>query len=265
LINFSTPPAVAEMVCTLAPEHPARLFWSHFTPLYADSEALRDQVFRIRHEVFCEEFGFEPLSADQRERDEFDPIAHHFLLGHNQSQQFAGCVRLIVPRPEANQSMLPIARFCWPHLDPYVQMLLQSRARCGEISRLAVRARYRRRQSDPHTPEGGALQAEAADRSADRRLFPFVSFGIYLCIGAALELLHQRGQLDAALIMMEPKLYRNLKQQGFNFQPAGPVIDYHGRRAPFVITEQTLAPRLSSEMQLLKTSIAVALAPVIQP
>ena len=35
--------------------------------------------------------------------------------------------------------------------------------------------------------------------------------------------------------------------------------------APFVITKQTLAPRLSSEMQLLKTSIAVALAPVIQP
>lgn len=262
--NFSAPPAVAEIINTLSSDHPARLFWHHFTPVYADTDALRNQAFHIRHEVFCEEFGFEPLTADRRERDEFDPIAHHFLLGHNLSQQFVGCVRLIVPNPDANQSMLPIARFCWPHLDPHVQMLLKSRAQCGEISRLAVRAAYRR-QNDLKSPDGGyASQAESNAARSEQRLFPFVSFGIYLCIAATLELLHQRGQIDAALIMMEPKLYRNLKQQGFNFQMAGPVIDYHGRRAPYVITERTLAPRLSGEIQLLKESISVAFSSLIK-
>lgn len=38
----------------------------------ATTDELKDHVFRIRHNVYCEELKFEPERPDKRETDEYD-------------------------------------------------------------------------------------------------------------------------------------------------------------------------------------------------
>ena len=55
-------------------------FRKYFEILPALDEASRDDVFRIRHEVYCQELAFEPVRPDARETDEYDAQSLHCLL-----------------------------------------------------------------------------------------------------------------------------------------------------------------------------------------
>ena len=53
-------------------------FRKYFEILPALDDTLRDDVFRIRHEVYCQELAFEPVRPDRRETDEFDRAIANF-------------------------------------------------------------------------------------------------------------------------------------------------------------------------------------------
>ncbi len=221
-----------------------------YTPLYADNPELVQETQRIRHEVYCEEFGFEPRTANGLEVDPHDAHAHHVLLKHNASAVFAGSARLVTPGGERSLQRLPLYQHCWQCIAPQWRERLEDDAgRCGEISRLAVRAQFRRRQQDLRLPAGSVGESNASvDAQQTRRTLPFIALGIYLSIAAVAEILHRRGQLDAVFVMMEPRLYRNLKIHGIRFEQIGEVADYHGKRAPFIITEQGLSQALNPDV-----------------
>ena len=46
-------------------------FSSYLVPVVASSDALRSEVFKIRHGVYCEELGFEPIKENGLELDNF--------------------------------------------------------------------------------------------------------------------------------------------------------------------------------------------------
>lgn len=58
------------------------------------SEIAADAM-RLRHDVFCVEYGYEPETTTRQERDEYDPQSCHLVLYDSQSAQPLGCARLV--------------------------------------------------------------------------------------------------------------------------------------------------------------------------
>jgi len=232
----------------------AAVFQQYFEPVLATTQALRDEVYRIRFQVYCQDMHFEPEEAfpDRREVDAFDAQSRHCLLRHRPSGHFAGCVRVVLNRPGDPASQLPFERYC-PHsldrkrLDPN----RLPRHKLAEASRLAVLPDFRRRVDEANTMQGVGARVDYLSPD-ERRVFPHIALGLYLA-AAAISL---QENLDTVVVMMEPRLARHLRYFGINFQPCGDVIDYHGPRGPFFIDPRTLYRDLKPQIaQLLHTVV----------
>lgn len=215
-------------------EHLAQHFFTYFDLRRALTPDDIDIALRLRYAVYCEELGYEDKHAfpDGRELDPFDSRAAHCYLLHKQSGRTAGCFRLILS-PDG-VSPLPFEQVCNGqfHIGPLAPETV-SRTKFGEISRLAVHGDFRRRAGEQQSPIGIASDA---DGNPDSRHYPMVAMGLFLGASAlALNL-----GLERVYVMMEPRLARLLRSCGIVFTQVGDVIDYHGRRGPFVITGEGL-------------------------
>lgn len=220
-------------------------FQKYFMVILADTPELRDEVYRIRYAVYCDELRYEPPKDNPGglEKDIYDNHSWHCLLLHRPSNQLAGCVRLVYHDPGNIQTPLPFeARFKNILYPDYTDKMPPNRGNFGEISRLAVPNNFRRRKSDD-----GALLGDTSIQAATsqgQRKFPYIPLGLYLAAAAVgVEL-----GLDAFAIM-EPRLARHLKRFGIVFQQAGEIIEYRGKRAPFYIDHNELLKTLQQPVR----------------
>lgn len=236
-------------------------FHEYFLPMLANTPEQRAQAFRIRHEVYCREFGFERPEEhpDGMETDSYDAQSIHCLLVHQPSTKAAGCVRLVLPDPENPDAPLPFEKHCIDSLDRSItEPLLANRAAIGEISRLAVISEFRRRRNEDRTPAG---DPDAAGFSLiEQRQFPFIAVGLYLSAASTGML----SGLEGVFAMMEPRLARHLSRYGIRFMQVGQVTDYHGPRAPFYITRDDLLHGLKPEISALLDTIKNDLEPSVR-
>ena len=228
-----------------------------FEVVLADTPELKKTVYQIRYEVYCLETGFEAPEnfPDGLERDEYDDQALYALLRHRPSGEYAGCVRLIVDRPGGPRTLFPFERFCGHSLRRnIIDPDKLPRGSFGEISRLAVRPQFRRRNCEQLDTRGNIMDGDNGARDlTHRRIFPHIALGLYLA-GAALVITHRR---SGAFVMMEPRLARHMRRYGIIFRPAGEVVDYHGLRGPFYLSVQNLYKYIKPEIrELLDTIIA---------
>lgn len=228
------------MIC----DNLAENFQSYFRVIYANSDELLKQVFKIRYDVFCTELQLEKGCPKDVERDEFDDYAYHFLLQHRRTGEYAGTVRFVIPPGNRKNLLLPFEKYCLPAFNrEIVDPSSLARGSFGEVSRLAVPARFRKRAGESGKPY--IVDAiNPPNRKEEKRLFPYISVGLYLTCAA----LFVYRQLDYAFVMAEPRLARNMARIGIKFAQAGDVVDYHGQRAPFYITQKMLAENLKPEI-----------------
>ena len=77
---------VAKKVASFKVNHDAGNIAEHFTkflkPQYASTNSLRNEVFKIRHNVYCEELAFENQKDDGMEMDDFDSHSIFALIQH---------------------------------------------------------------------------------------------------------------------------------------------------------------------------------------
>lgn len=223
-------------------------FRHYFEVVFADTDALREQVFRLRYAVYCAELGWENPDnfPDGLERDAYDPFALHCLLRHRPSDRLAGTVRLITVDPGAADAPLAFEVACRGHLDTrLIDAAAPDRRSTGEISRLAVISDFRRRAGERQLP---APLPDGRDFSGEeRRIFPHLALGLYLA-AASMGLLEG---LHSVFVMMEERLARRLKHYGIVFEQVGDVIDYHGRRGPYYITRNMLFSHIEPAIQSL--------------
>lgn len=235
LLTTSLP---ARYVCRVIAGH---LFHRYFRVVAANTDALRDEVYRLRYEVYCRELGYEDPSAfpDGREIDAHDAHALHCLLLHRPSGVYAGCVRLVRPDPLAPAAPLPFEKVCAGRLWPSgLETVTAERSRIGEISRLAVPARFRRRQGEKGSPGGVLPEKGKAGRG---RRTPPIALGLYLAAAAA----GLREGLEGVFALMEPKLARRLHGYGIHFRQVGEAVEHRGERAPFYIDRAGLYAHIS--------------------
>lgn len=216
-------------------------FNSYFQVVFADTAELRQEVYRIRYEVYCRELGYEDANAfpDGLETDVYDARSLHCLLQHRSSGIYAGCIRLVLPdagNPEAN---LPFEDTCRNNLYPDIAgPLMAHRHKVGEYSRLAVPECFRRRNGE----KGVAMISEEMPvvKAHESRQFLHIPLGLYLA-GAAIAV---SSGLEGVVAMMEPRLARHLKRFGMIYQQMGDVVDHRGARAPFYCDRDTLFSHL---------------------
>lgn len=237
-------------------------FHHFFQVTLADTDDLKQIVYRLRYQVYCRELHFEREEdcPGGLESDDFDGRSLHCLIRHRNSNQYAGCVRLVRTDPANPESLLPFEKFCANsiHKD-IVDPSSLDREKIGEISRLAVTADFRKRRGESQSPYGITKSPENSHPPNQRR-FPSIPIGLYLAI-SAVGLLEG---LDAVFAMMEPRLARHLRHFGIGFAQVGPVVDYHGERAPFYLTRDSLFESLRPEFRQLLDYLQEELEPAIK-
>lgn len=191
---------------------------------------LLDEVFRIRHRVYCEDLGYEPERPDRREVDRFDAHSVHCLLRSvRQPPQPVGCTRIILANSDQPDLPLPFEQACAETLDrSIIDPAKLPRNRIGEISRLAVEGRYRRRKGEAHQqvpvgPDDFSLNGQPR--------FPFVPASLLLGAIALAE----RSGIDTVFVLTEPRLAAHFAKLGVEVTQIGSPIEHRGLRIPSVM------------------------------
>lgn len=202
-------------------------FRKYFEVVAAFTEEQRNDVYGIRHEVYCEELGFEPVRPDRRETDDNDRHSLHCLLRSvNEPHTLVGCNRLVLARPEDPAYPLPFEHACRNTLDrSIIDPAREPRGTIAEVSRLAVRAQYRRRKGE--TKQALALSDEDYGTKEQPR-FPYIPIGLYLAVVA---LAKQEG-IETLFMLTEPRLADHFSKLGVRITQIGGPVEHRGVRIP---------------------------------
>lgn len=202
-------------------------------------EASRNEVYRIRHDVYCRDLGWEPIREDGQEKDEFDRHSFHCLLRRRGSGEPVGCTRLILARPEDPAHPLPFETSCAPVLDrSLVDPARLPRHTVGEVSRLAVLSAFRLRKGESGTPV--SVSEDDFARQGARTRFPFIPVSLYL--GAAA--IARRFGIEHVFVLTEPRLASHFGRIGFDIQPVGGAIEHRGTRVPSLLSSSKVVAGL---------------------
>ncbi len=205
------------------------LYRSYFEVELADTDALREEAFRLRYQVLVVEHPYlNPEDYPQGiERDDYDDHSDHALLVHRPSGAVAGTVRLIRPQGPPTGRGLPIQEVCKDPLiaDPERFPVLKT----GEISRFSVSKQFRRRLTDTRFPDAMDERVGGQPaKPADRRIMPFITLGL---MQAMLRMSVNNG-LTHVCASMERQLLRLLARISVQFHEVGPLVELHGWRQP---------------------------------
>ena len=225
-------------------------FSEYLEPVVAANDKLKCASYNIRHKVYCEELSFEEENDQKIERDEFDAYATPCLIKHRTSQKLAGTVRLV--RPTESEQLLPIEKYC---LESITHKTLSpsnfDRKDVCEISRLAVPKEFRKRQMDRFSGAALGVINENTYSEDELRCFPFIAIGLYF--SAAAMVIHYN--IKHTYVMMEPRLARSMSFVGIKFEQVGPVVNYHGKRAPYYINPSLLYANLRPSFKVILNEI----------
>lgn len=217
------------------------LSYGNFRFLRVDTDELKEKTFRLRYEVYVEEFGFED-PADHpggRETDAYEDVSAHFV-SLDPEDEVVGTIRLILHSDRG----FPIEKA----VDLHFPGEKPPPEKMAEISRLAVSHKYRRRHADgvygveSYLPasEGGAVPEQGkVPREYRKRRNPVIVMGLY-------QIMYQESKrmgLTHWYMITQEKMYRLFKRLGFVFHPVGEPVEYHGLRRPYlgVISEMEAA------------------------
>ncbi|MBV9750726.1 MAG: PEP-CTERM/exosortase system-associated acyltransferase [Acetobacteraceae bacterium] len=191
-----------------------------FAVSIADTAELRQEAFRLRHQVYCIERGFEASLSDI-ETDAFDDQSCHVLLRHRAGGDVLGTVRIVLSRRARAPAQFPLQTVCAPGLLDKLPL-----AATGEISRFAI--------------------------SKDRRVTAG-STSALMRLGLIQGLVTASGRLRLThwCAVMERSLLRLLQTTGIHFEPIGPLIEYHGIRQPAWCRLDAMLARMRREQPLI--------------
>ena len=173
-----------------------------FTIEIANSREQLREVFRLRHQVYCIERGFEP-GVDGEERDEYDVHSRHALLRHAADGEALGTIRVIGPKLTDLRDSFPMQRLCDPSLLSGVPLHT-----CGEMSRMSI--------------------------SKIKRVGYTNTALLRLALWRAVVQMSSEMNLTHWLAVVERSSIRLHARSGIYFNAVGPLVNHHGIRQPMV-------------------------------
>jgi len=206
-----------------------------FKFIIATDDSIKEQIYRLRYDVYAMEFGFEKLEDHPSglEFDAYDRDAVHFAALYDVGETTAviGTMRLVLD----SENGFPIEHAA--KLEHNIK--IPGRNKIAEISRLAVSSMFRRRQEDGiygvesylKKSEGSVLPDHTVKPAEyDRRKHPVIILGLYRMM------YHESKRLGIThwYMISEKKLHFSLKKYGFIFHQIGDPVEYHGLRIPYI-------------------------------
>lgn len=225
-------------------------FKRYFEIVPALTDELRQQAYRIRHQVYCEELNYEAVRADRLETDEYDMHSLHCLIRSVQNEKYVGCTRVVLAHEKGRSHSLPFEKLCGQTIDrSIVDPLSLVRSTIAEVSRLAVISQYRLRRGEQKTP------APITDESFGTQLqprFPYIPVGLYL---GTLELARLHG-VNTLFVLTEPRLAKHFAKLGVEIIQIGGEIEHRGTRVPSMMLVTSIIDGLNFIMRPLYNVIA---------
>lgn len=241
----------------MEPQSGKRNLGDWFQQLFELTPALEpaslEQVFRVRHEVYCRDLGWEPERVDELESDEFDRHSLHCLLRRFGTGEPVGCTRLILARPEDPLYPFPFEDACSDTLERgEFDPLRLPRDAIGEVSRLAVVSSYRQRRGESQVASS-VTDDDFGARGPNSR-FPFIPVSLYL--GAAA--MARRAGVEYVFVLTEPRLASHFVRIGFDIRPVGGPIEHRGTRVPSLLSSSKVVAGLHPMIKPLYSVIEAA-------
>lgn len=216
-----------------SPEHDAQLF---------------AEIARLRYEVYCAECKYleETDYEDGLETDHLEHRSIHVVAHHSPDGEVAGTVRLVLAQDGED---FPFAEHC----SVFPDFKFPPKKESGEVSRLIVKKRFRRRSGDSmegvskeFQEKGSAISiaplAKAITVKARRSSSPQIMLGMY----REMYRYSRENGIRYWYAAMEKGLARLLDHMGFRFTPVGPETDYYGPVTTYVADLRELEVNLGS-------------------
>lgn len=189
-----------------------------FMSLDADTPELQTRTFRLRHQVYCLEKGYEDPSnfPDGREIDSFDSHSVHILLEHQPSGQGVGATRLVLPIKPRSEWSFPLQIVCAQNRISTSKWFPVDET--AEVSRFCISKRIRTDRRINSAEKSGSAGQAALD----------------MTLGLMEGVVRRSAEAGVTHLCaaMEPSLLRLLSRLSIYFRPFGPVVDFHGKRQP---------------------------------
>ena len=213
---------MAQVIAEPQSEALAKLFEKSFAVVQADTATLRDELYKLRYQVYCVENQFENPAEhpNGREKDAWDDFSLHAALIHKPYAAVIGGVRLVLP----GHGELPIRTVVGREENRRLDALPADGT--AEISRYAVSRVFRRRSGEGEYPDVAAHDWSLEEEY--RRILPNITLGL---MRAILGYCMDRG-IEYLCATMSPALLRMLDRFGLHFESLGPRVDFHGSRQP---------------------------------
>lgn len=207
-------------------------FNEYFEMVAATSDELKNEVYKLRYQVYCIETLFENPEQypDGLEFDEFDQQSIHYLIRHRKSGDYAATTRLVLPDANSPEKLFPLELHC--EIDNVAMMQPINRAHLGEVSRFCVSKAFKKRKNEAHTLAGISVDWHPDYFTLEeRRTFPHLALALIACfIRASYE-----NNIHHLIACMEPAFFRFVSPLGIDLIKIGPLVNYHGKRWPATI------------------------------
>ncbi|MGZ8190371.1 MAG: PEP-CTERM/exosortase system-associated acyltransferase [Methylococcaceae bacterium] len=207
-------------------------FDQYFEMVPALSDELKNEVYKLRYQVYCieNEFLNSEDYPDDLEFDEFDQQSIHYLIRHRKSGDYAATTRLIFPDTNNPEKLFPLELHC--EIDNFLVMQPINRKSLGEISRFCVSKAFKKRKNEANTlaPIVGSDSRDYFTLN-ERRNFPYISLALMACVIKS----SYENDIHYLYATTEPPWFRYVSTLGINLTKIGPLKDYHGERWPTVI------------------------------
>lgn len=207
-------------------------FDEYFEMVPAVSDELKNEVYKLRYQVYCLEIrGYNPEHyPDAMEYDDYDLHSVHYLIRHRKSGDYAATTRLILPDVNNPEKLFQLEHNC--RIDNTAIMQTVNRKHLAEVSRFCVSKAFKRRKNEVNTLTGindvSALDYFTPD---ERRTFPHLTLALMACIIKA----SYENDIHYLYVTTELSWVRFVASLGIYLIKIGPVADYHGERYPWVI------------------------------
>ena len=216
-----------------------------------DNEVVKEDTFRMRYEVYVDEFCFlkKENNPNGLEIDDYDNDSLHFAC-LNENDSVVATIRLVLNSDKG----FPIEH------EVETQFIGEKpgKSKIAEISRLTVSKDLRRRKEDGihgvesylMKKEGGVLPDDGTIPEEMRgRKNPIIVLGLYQVMYHE----SRRRGITHWYMITEEKVFFTLKKYGFLFHQIGESVWYHGWRIPYLgIVEENERKLVNENPEMLK-------------
>jgi N-acyl amino acid synthase of PEP-CTERM/exosortase system len=211
------------------------VFNQYFEMVPAISDELKNEVYKLRYQVYCiengDKTGFKnPVDHPEGiEFDEYDSHSSHYLIRHRKGGNFMATTRLILPDVRNLKKPFPIE--INSQIDNVNLLKTMSRHNLAELSRFCVSKEFRRRKNEQHLLTTNDADSEGAFAQEEKRSSSHLTLALFAC---AIKM-SSENNIHYWYAIMEPALERVFSTLGIHFVGIGPLVDYHGMRRPCMI------------------------------